>query len=315
MAAPGSNGPVGGSEPYSWIMSGARPSQADLDLRLVRYFTVVAALENFSRAAAALHVAQPSLSRQIHRLEEQIGVRLLDRTARGSTLTAAGQSFLPRAEMLLQAAEQAMSLARSSAEPHTITIGFTGNLIITDAVRELRHRHPEAEVRTRHLAWHEPHAALKNHRVDAVVARMPIATDGLSVTILYREPLVVVLPTSHRLAGKELITLDDISEEPMPRFAEERWNAFWRADPRPDGRPAPDGPIVEDLEDKFELIAGGQAIALAPAGGHSGPLREDLTSVPIEGVGPGQVVLATRAQDERPLVVAFRKSAQNHLRE
>lgn len=69
----------------------------DLDLRLVRYFTVVAEHLNFARAAAELHVAQPSLSRQIQRLEDALGVRLLERTPQGSRLTAAGAAFLPRA--------------------------------------------------------------------------------------------------------------------------------------------------------------------------------------------------------------------------
>lgn len=67
----------------------------DLELRLVRYFTVVAAHQHFGRAAADLHVAQPALSRQIQRLEKHLGARLLDRTPQGTQLTPAGQKFLP----------------------------------------------------------------------------------------------------------------------------------------------------------------------------------------------------------------------------
>lgn len=67
----------------------------DLELRLVRYFTVVAAHQHFGRAAADLHVAQPALSRQIQRLEKYLGARLLDRTPQGTRLTPAGQTFLP----------------------------------------------------------------------------------------------------------------------------------------------------------------------------------------------------------------------------
>jgi DNA-binding transcriptional LysR family regulator len=83
----------------------------DLDLRLVRYFVVVAEQRHFGRAAATLRVAQPSLSRQIHRLEQQLGARLLDRTPRGSRLTEAGEVFLPRAKALLRAAAQAAAQA------------------------------------------------------------------------------------------------------------------------------------------------------------------------------------------------------------
>jgi DNA-binding transcriptional LysR family regulator len=178
------------------------------------------------------------------------------------------------------------------------------------AVRELRHRHPDAEVQTLHLAWNEPRAALLDHRVDAVVTRLPIRTDQLHVTILYDEPRVLLIPLDHRLAGKESVTLGDIAGEPIPRFPDPDWNAYWRIDPRPDGTRAPDGPLVEAIEDKLELIAAGQAVAIIPAGSR---LRPDLTAVPLADVEPGRVVLATRAGDRSRLVAAFGKYARAHL--
>jgi DNA-binding transcriptional LysR family regulator len=286
------------------------PPPVDLDLRLVRYFTVVADHRHFGRAAAALHLAQPSLSRQIRRLERQLGARLLDRTPQGSRLTEAGEVFLPLAKALLRSATQATARTRAAAEPSRITIGYTTNLIVTPAVRELRHRHPDADVQTLHLAWNEPRAALLDHRVDVAVARLPFPTDRLHVTILYDEPRVLLVPLDHRLAGKESVTLDDIADEPMPRVPDPDWNAYWRVDPRPDGSPAPDGPLVAALEDKNELIAAGQAVAIVPA---SAGFRRDLTTIPLHGVEPGHVVLATRAGDRSRLVAAFRRSAQAHL--
>ena len=287
---------------------------ADLDLRLVRYFTVVADYGHFGRAAAALRVAQPSLSRQIRRLEQQLGARLIDRTPQGSRLTEAGEVFLPQAKALLRAATQAVARTRAAAQPSRITIGYTTGLIVTPAVLELRRQHPDADVRSVHLDWHDPRAALLEHRVDAVVTRLPFPTDQLHVTILYDEPRVLVVSLDHRLAGKESVTIDDIADEPLPRVrhSDPAWSAFWRIDPRPDGRPAPDGPFVEALEDKFEVIAAGQAVAIA-AGVHGNSLRPDLTTVPLEGVEPSHVVLATRADDHSRLVAAFRKSAQAHL--
>jgi len=92
--------------------------------------------------------------------------------------------------------------------------------------------------------------------------------------------------------------------------ADPAWNAYWRIDPRPDGRPAPDGPFVEAIEDKLELIAAGQAVAIIPAGIRTASPRPDLTTVPLYGVEPSHVVLATRADDRSRLVAAFRKSAQ-----
>ena len=208
----------------------------------MRYFTVVAEHRHFGRAAADLRIAQPSLSRQIRRLEAQLGARLLDRTPQGTRLTVAGEVFLPRARALLRSAAQAAAATRAAAQPSRITIGYTPGLIVTPAVRNLRHQHPDADVQTLHLEWDEPREALRDHRVDAAVTRLPIRTDGLHVTILYDEPRMLLVPLDHRLAGKESVTLDDIADEPIPRFPDPAWNAYWRIDPRPDGSPAPDGP-------------------------------------------------------------------------
>ena len=282
----------------------------DLDLRLVRYFTVVAEHRHFGRAAEALRVAQPSLSRQIRHLEQQLGARLLDRTPQGSRLTEAGEVFLPLARALLRSADQAAARTRAAAQPSRITIGYTIGLIVTPAVRQLRREHPDADVQTLHLDWNQPREALLDHRVDAVVTRLPIRTGGLHVTVLYDEPRVLLVPLDHRLAGKESVSIDDIADEPIPRLPDPAWNAYWRIDPRPDGSPAPDGPLVEAIEDKNELIAAGQAVAVIPAGVAVGSPRPDLTTIPLDGVEPSHVVLATRAGDRGRLVTAFRKCAQ-----
>jgi DNA-binding transcriptional LysR family regulator len=301
---------------YSKNMTDASPSPpppADLDLRLVRYFTVVAEHRHFGRAAAALLIAQPSLSRQVRRLEQQLGARLLDRTPQGTRLTEAGEVFLPRAKAMLRAAEQAAAAARAAAQPSRIVVGYTPGLIITTAVRQFRRQHPDAEVQTLHLEWNEPRDALLEHRVDAAVTRLPLATDGLHVTILYDEPRLLMVPVDHRLAGKESVTLDDIADEPIPKMPDPVWNAYWRIDPRPDGSPAPDGPLVTAIEDKNELIAAGEAVAIIPGGLPAGSIRPDLTTIPLHGVDPSHVVLATRAGDRGRLVAAFRRSAHEYL--
>ncbi|MEU8197504.1 LysR substrate-binding domain-containing protein [Microbispora amethystogenes] len=285
----------------------------DLDLRLVRYFTVVASHLHFGRAAAELRVAQPSLSRQISRLEAEVGARLLDRTRQGTRLTEAGEAFLPHAHALLRASEQAVAVARAAAQPTRITIGYTAGLIVTPAVRDLRHKHPDADVRTLHLEWSEPRAALLDRRVDAVVTRLPLRTGGLRVTILYDEPKTLLVPIGHRLAGKESVTLDDIEGEPIPRFPDPEFDAYWRIDPRPGGRPAPGGPPVETIEDKLEHIAAGQAVAIVPAALYAAGIRPDLTTVPLHCVEPGHVVVASRAEDRGRLVAAFHTSARTHL--
>jgi DNA-binding transcriptional LysR family regulator len=287
----------------------------DVDLRLVRYFVTVADHRHFGRAATALRVAQPSLSRQIRRLEQQLGARLLDRTPQGSRLTEAGEVFLPAARALLRSVARAAAETRAAAQPSRITIGYTVGLIVTPAVFAMRREHPDADVQVMHLAWDKARNALLDHRVDAVVTRLPFPTDQLHVTVLYEEPRVLVVPLTHRLAGKESITLDDIADEPMPRIrdSDPAWSAFWRVDPRPDGRRAPDGPFIDALEDKFEVIAAGQAVAITAGGSHISALRPDLTTIPLDGIEPSHVVVACRADDRSRLVAAFRKLAEAHI--
>jgi DNA-binding transcriptional LysR family regulator len=286
----------------------------DLDLRLVRYFTAVAEHRHFGRAAAELRIAQPSLSRQIRALEQQVGARLLDRTPQGTRLTEAGEAFLPRARALLRAAAAAQAAAVAAAQPSRLTIGYTTGIFVTGAVRAMRRLHPEADVQAVHLDWQAPRAALLEHQADAVVTRLPFPTDGLHVSVLYDEPRALLVPLDHRLAGKEAVTLDDIASEPMPRLPDPEVSAYWRIDPRPDGSAAPDGPLVAALEDKLELIAAGQAVAIVSAGLRADHLRPDLTTIPLHGVDPSHVVLATRAGDRSRLVTSFRKVAREQLR-
>lgn len=288
------------------------PPDPDIDLRLVRYFVAVADHQHFGRAAAELRVAQPSLSRQVRGLEQQLGARLFDRTPRGTRLTEAGEVFLPRAKALLRSAAQAAAATRAAARPDRIVIGYTVNIIITPAVRNLRRAHPGADVQTLHLNWDEPREALLDHRADAVVTRLPIQTDGLHVTVLYDEPRAVLVSLDHPLAGKESVTLDDIAGEPVPRLPGQPRIAYLRDGPDAAPVSAPDGPVVESIEDKLELIAAGEAVAIVPAG-PLGNFRPDLASIPIDGIQPAHVVLATRAGDRGRLVAAFRKSAQDCL--
>jgi DNA-binding transcriptional LysR family regulator len=190
-------------------MTGSPQPPADLDLRMVRYFTVVAGHRHFGRAAADLRVTQSSVSRQVRRLEQDLGVRLFDRTPQGTELTEAGEAFLPRARALLRSAAQAAAAAHAAATSSRIVIGHTTGITVTPPVLKLRQRHPDADVRILRLAWDEPRRALLDHRADAVVCRLPLETRGLHVTILYDEPRMLLVPRDRRLAGKELATLDD----------------------------------------------------------------------------------------------------------
>ncbi|GGR47742.1 LysR family transcriptional regulator [Streptomyces cinereoruber] len=277
----------------------------DLELRLVRYFTVVAAHQHFGRAAADLHVAQPALSRQVQRLEKYLGARLLDRTPQGTRLTPAGQTFLPRAQALLQAARQAELAVREQARTERIIIGYVEDLVITPVVRELRRRHPDAEITTRYLSCRDVGALPEKH-VDALIARapLPFATEDVVTTPLYEEPRMLVVPRDHPLADRASVTAEELSgEEAAPcAFETADWASY---------RILGTGvPLIESYEDKLELVASGRVVAVLPIGDRRSSLRPGLVTVPIKGAPPSQVVLVSRRGDSNPMVWDLRPAAE-----
>jgi DNA-binding transcriptional LysR family regulator len=277
----------------------------DLELRLVRYFTAVAAHQHFGRAAADLHVAQPALSRQIQRLEKHLGARLLDRVPQGTRLTPAGQAFLPQAQALLQAARQAALAVREQAGTERITIGYVEDLVITAAIRELRRRHPDAEIATRHLSCRDV-GALSDKGVDALIGRspLPLAADDVVTTPLYEEPRMLVVPQGHPWAGRASVTSEELAgEEAAPcAFEIADWTSYQLL--------GAGVPPIESYEDKLELVASGRAVAVLPAGDRRSSLRPDLVTIPIEDAPPSQVVLVSRNGDPNPMIRKFRLAAK-----
>lgn len=282
----------------------------DLELRLVRYFTVVAEQLNFGRAAAELHIAQPALSRQIQRLERQLSAPLFDRTPRGTVLTDAGRAFLPEAQALLRAAHRATLTARAHAPAGNVVVGYVEDLVVTSAIRELRIRHPQATIGTRHLECHDGRM-LADGQVDVLVARAPLPhpADDVHVTLLYEEPRMLVLPADHHLAGRASVSLQDFAGG-LPVYCA---HGAPRSIYPTDAGSLAAGPVVESFEDRLELVASGQAVAVVPIGDRRSSLRADLASVPIDDVPASEVVVVTRVGDANPLVADFVRAAQTHL--
>jgi DNA-binding transcriptional LysR family regulator len=284
----------------------------DLELRLIRYFTVVAEHRNFTRAATELHLAQPSLSRQIQRLEHRLGVRLLDRTPQGVLLTEAGKAFLPEAHALLRAARRAALTVRAYAPAGKIIIGYVEDLVVTPAVRALRRRHPDADVVTRYLECHEEGLFTDGH-VDVLVARAPlfIPTDNIRITALYDEPRMLVMPADHPLAQRASVSLDDFAQGQSIICSHGGTRAIFPTDsPQPNSpEPMPAGRVVERFEDRLELVASGQAVAVLPVGDRRSSVRPDLATVPLDGFPASSVVVASRIGETNPLVAEFVSTA------
>jgi DNA-binding transcriptional LysR family regulator len=265
----------------------------DLDLRKVRYFVAVAEHVNFGRAAQALHIAQPVLSRQIRALEDNLKVSLFERDTRGTRLTAAGEALLEEARALLPAADAARQRVREAAlGKRTFTVGFSPGIPIAPAVRELSRRHPEVSVEVVHNACARQADIIRDGRVDIGYLRLPADIRGLSVERLFTEPLVAMLPADHSLAGKEAVSAADLVGERLlqdPENTQERRESGLGP---LEGQPGQALPAARTAEEKLELIAAGHGIVVVPLSTAAFYARPDVTYVPVEDIPACHVCLA-----------------------
>jgi LysR family transcriptional regulator, hca operon transcriptional activator len=190
-----------------------------MELRHLRYFVAVAEAGNLSVAAEqTLHTSQPSLSRQIRDLENEVGAQLLTRHARGIALTPAGRAFLEHARTVLSQVQAASEAARRAAGPAKpcFSMGFlTGHELtwMPEALRILRDELPNIDVMI--SSQYSPLLAdgLAKGKIDAAFLRRERGAPDLAFGLLVKEPLVVVLPSDHRLAALKAIAPRDLVGE------------------------------------------------------------------------------------------------------
>src|SRR6202045_2674586 len=205
-----------------FVRLGSNASQAwgkEMELRHLRYFVAVAETQSLSSAAKSkLHTSQPSLSRQLRDLEEEIGAQLMTRTARGVELTPAGRAFLDHAAGVLLQVDPAAEAARRAVHPAKpcFSMGFlTGHELtwMPEALRILRDELPNIDVMI--SSQYSPLLAegLSKGIVDAAFLRREQGVPELAFRPLVKEPLVVVLPSDHRLAARKAISPGDLVGE------------------------------------------------------------------------------------------------------
>jgi LysR family transcriptional regulator, hca operon transcriptional activator len=190
-----------------------------MELRHLRYFIAVAEEGSFLTAAERrLHTSQPSLSRQIRDLELEVGVKLLERRARGVVLTAAGRVFLDHARLALSQVEAAAEGARRAEQPEkpVFVIGYLAGqevVWLPHALRIIREEAPGVEIMLSSQSSPELALALMRGKMDVAFLRRETQTAGLSFRFLTKEPLIAVLPADYRLASRKKIRPHDLARE------------------------------------------------------------------------------------------------------
>ncbi|MBC2877622.1 MULTISPECIES: LysR family transcriptional regulator [Streptomyces] len=244
----------------------------DLDLRKLRYFVAVAEHRHFGRAAQALFVAQPVLSRQIRAFEDEVGYRLLDRTTRSVELTPAGRQLYDEARRITTVVDAALRRVREADRgEQRLVVAFSPGLRVSEAIREFTARHPEVAIDVLPLRWWEQDAPLRDGRAHVGFLRRPFDDAGLRTVPVGREHKVVCLPVTHPLAGRAALTVADLDGEPILDVRKRR---------------------TSSLDEKFELVASGQGLALVPLSVAGSYARPDLVYLRVTDALPVETCLA-----------------------
>ena len=189
-----------------------------MEMHQLRYVVAVARTGNFSRAAEQCHVAQPSLSQQIQKLEDELGERLFDRTKRVAKLTSHGETFLRRALRILDEAEAATRDASDAKDllRGTLTIGVLPTIapyLLPEVLTNFTEKYPGMEI-----IVHEDTTArlLKQvlaYEADLALVSLPIADERLELRALLTEELLLALPPGHPLTRKRIVKVEDLAGE------------------------------------------------------------------------------------------------------
>lgn len=187
-----------------------------MELRHLRYFVAVAEELSFTKAAGRLRIAQPSLTRQIKDLEEEIGARLLDRTKKQVKLTNEGECLLARAKRLLgDSIEMVESVREVSRQAASIRIGYVPNpfhRLLPITISTFEKQYPKISVKLFGMAPSDQFRALTESKIDIAFVGMSAAIreNGLQFQVIASYPVVALLPTNHRLASRGAVKLKDL---------------------------------------------------------------------------------------------------------
>jgi DNA-binding transcriptional LysR family regulator len=284
-----------------------------MEFRRLSYFIAVAEEMHFSRAAERLHVAQPAVSEQVRKLEEELGVRLLDRTTRKTTLTEAGVALLAEARYVLQQVERARVATHEARDRTTarLRIGYSPASLPACVPRALQHlslsmRNLEATVEPGFAL--ELIAAVRDERLDAAIIALPAATTGLRTTPLGWERAVAALPARHGSAMRPAVRLDHLAPARIVVLTRDASRPFYDAVLAACQSVALTPSIVEtrtaSVESALLAVASGAGIGLLPASVADRYATPGVRFVPIDGEQPGVATAVVTRRDSTHLATA-----------
>lgn len=270
-----------------------------MNLRDLRYLVALADHRHFGRAASASFVSQPTLSTQIRKLEEELGVALVERAPRKVMLTPAGRDMAERARRILAEVEQMKEAARRTRDPEagTVRLGLFPTLapyLLPHVLPRIRARFPRLELLLVEEKTDQILARLRDGQLDAGVLALPVHDEQLHVEPLFEEPFVLAVPTSHPFAQRQKpLDLHDLDDQHLLLLEEGHCLRDQALDVcRAAGAGERDGFRATSLETLRQMVAAGVGITLLPTLAVQPPVAPspDVRLLPFKGRAPSRDV-------------------------
>jgi DNA-binding transcriptional LysR family regulator len=294
-----------------------------MELRQIRSFLSIAETLHFGRTAEMIHLSQPALSLQIRALEDEIGVRLFERNRRKTALTAAGVAFREDATGALLRLDQAVHKAKLAANGKLgiLRIGFVstaGNEIVPTIIRDFRDLNAEVEFSLRNILTMAQIQRLEAGSLDIGFLRLPIGEHSeLEVVTVHREPFVLVVPLSHKLAKKKRVRLREASGQDFVMYERTYAHGFHDlifgmlrdAGIIPNVRQT-----AGEMPTLISLVDSGMGVAILPASAVKRSVAAVVACEIADKIPMSEIGIAVRKGNRAPVVDNFRSFTVERLR-
>lgn len=299
-----------------------------MELRHLRYFVAVAEELHFSRAAQRLNMSQPPLSQQIAALEDELGLKLLDRDKRNVALTKAGDIFLNRARMILASAAEAMDEARRIDRGYEgkVVIGFMSAIMLarlSEFLGEFQELSPTAEVDLRQMQSNAQYMSVINGEIDVGFVDIAAASmmntleaTELNVSLALHEPLVLCVAANHPLANRQSVAMRELVDSSFITLTRQTFPSFFDTFLHLCQKSGYNPHIAQQAESMPVVVAlagAGYGIAVVPALSMSGVHAEQTRFIEIEDEAYVDIYMISRAANRTGLIQRLRKICENRI--
>jgi DNA-binding transcriptional LysR family regulator len=284
-----------------------------VELRDIEIFLTLAEELHFSRTADRLRLTTARVSQSIRKQERFVGAPLFDRTTRAVQLTPLGDQFRTDLKAAYGQVQAAIDAARATARgtTGTLTLGIFGPHAyeLTAVIDRFQARHPGCELRFREIHFSDPFGPLRAGEVDLQTCWLPVQEPDLTVgPTVITDPLLLMVATSHPLAARESVVLEDLGDWILPRIVPaipRYWEAALLPFHTPSGRPIPRGPRAATFQEVQAAVAANQAVCVVFAEASRYYQRPGIAYLPIDDAPLGRWALIWRTATATPLIRAF----------